>query len=95
MYADDGKKYSFSKTAIYKCLYNEGLWPVLKWKSVLWSDESKFDILVGIMEAVAKEYGDLPQACDQLETINKNLAMPPALIQYIFYHIKIYILLGV
>ncbi len=22
-------------------------WTVLKWKSVLWSDESKFDILVG------------------------------------------------
>ncbi len=72
-------------------------WPVLKWKSVLWSDESKFDI-VGIMEAVAKENGDLPQACDQLETINSNLAMPPALIQYIYIlsqNIYIYILLGV
>ncbi len=34
-------------------------WTVSKWKSVLWSDESKFDILVG-----AKEEGDLP-ACHQ------------------------------
>ncbi len=38
-------------------------WPFSKWKSVLWSDESKFDILVGnhgrrVLRA--KEEGDLP-----------------------------------
>ncbi len=42
-------------------------WIVSKWKSVLWSDESKFDILVGnhgrrVLRA--KEEGDLP-ACYQ------------------------------
>ncbi len=42
-------------------------WTVSKWKSVLWSDESKFDILVGnhwrcVLRA--KEEGDLP-ACHQ------------------------------
>ncbi len=42
-------------------------WTVLKWKSVLWSDESKFDILVGNQGRSvlrAKEEGDLP-ACYQ------------------------------
>ncbi len=42
-------------------------WTVSKWKSVLWSDESKFDILVGIhgrRVLRAKEEGDLP-ACYQ------------------------------
>ncbi len=28
-------------------------WTVSKWKSVLWSDESKFDILVGITDAMS------------------------------------------
>ncbi len=37
-------------------------WTVSKWKSVLWSDESKFDIIVGNHRA--KEEGDLP-ACYQ------------------------------
>ncbi len=42
-------------------------WTVSKWKSFLWSDESKFDILVGnhghrVLRA--KEEGDLP-ACQQ------------------------------
>ncbi len=42
-------------------------WTVSKWKSVLWSDESKFDFLVGnhghrVLRA--KEEGDLP-ACYQ------------------------------
>ncbi len=42
-------------------------WTVLKWKNVLWSDKSKFDILVGnhgrrVLRA--KEEGDLP-ACYQ------------------------------
>ncbi len=40
-------------------------WTVSKWKSVLWSDESKFDILVGNhgrRVLWAKEEGDLP-AC--------------------------------
>ncbi len=42
-------------------------WTVSKWKSVLWSDESKFDILVGnhsrrVLQA--KEEGD-PPACYQ------------------------------
>ncbi len=42
-------------------------WTVSKWKSVLWSDESKFDILVGnhgrhVLQA--KEEGDL-SACYQ------------------------------
>ncbi len=38
-------------------------WIVSKWKSVLWSDESKFDILVGNHGRHvlwAKEEGDLP-----------------------------------
>ncbi len=38
-------------------------WTVSKWKSVLWSDESKFDILVenhGHRVLRAKEEGDLP-----------------------------------
>ncbi len=38
-------------------------WTVSKWKSVLWSDESKFDILVGNHRRRvlrAKEKGDLP-----------------------------------
>ncbi len=42
-------------------------WTVSKWKSVLWSDESKFDILVGnhgLCVLRAKEEGDLP-ACYQ------------------------------
>ncbi len=42
-------------------------WTVSKWKSVLWSDESKFDILVenhGRCVLRAKEEGDLP-ACYQ------------------------------
>ncbi len=42
-------------------------WTVSKWKSVLWSDESKFDILVvhhGRRVLRAKEEGDLP-ACYQ------------------------------
>ncbi len=42
-------------------------WTVSKWKSVLWSDESKFDILVGNQGRCvlrAKEEGDLP-ACYQ------------------------------
>ncbi len=42
-------------------------WTVSKWKSVLWSDESKFDILVGNQGhrvLWAKEEGDLP-ACYQ------------------------------
>ncbi len=42
-------------------------WTVSKWKSVLWSDESKFDILVGNHRRCvlrAKEQGDLP-ACHQ------------------------------
>ncbi len=42
-------------------------WTVSKWKSVLWSDESKFDILVGnhgCRVLRAKEEGDLP-ACHQ------------------------------
>ncbi len=42
-------------------------WIVSKWKSVLWPDESKFDILVGNHGCCvlwAKEEGDLP-ACYQ------------------------------
>ncbi len=42
-------------------------WTVSKWNSVLWSDESKFDILVGNHGRCvlrAKEEGDLP-ACYQ------------------------------
>ncbi len=42
-------------------------WTVSKWKSVLWSDESKFDILVGNhgrRVLWAKEEGDLP-SCHQ------------------------------
>ncbi len=42
-------------------------WTVSKWKSVLWSDETKFDILVGNHGCCvlrAKEEGDLP-ACYQ------------------------------
>ncbi len=42
-------------------------WTVSKWKSVLWSDKSKFDILVGNHRRRVlrvKEEGDLP-ACYQ------------------------------
>ncbi len=42
-------------------------WTVSKWKSVLWSDESKFDILVGNhghRVLLAEEEGDLA-ACHQ------------------------------
>ncbi len=42
-------------------------WTVSKWKSVLWSDESKFDNLVGnhdFRDLRAKEEGDL-EACNQ------------------------------
>ncbi len=48
-------------------------WTVSKCKSVLWSDESKFDILVGNHGRHvlwAKEQGDLP-ACYQ-RSIKKN-----------------------
>ncbi len=49
-------------------------WTVSKWKSVLWSDESKFDILVGnhgrrVLRA--KEEGDLP-ACHQRKNTSKT-----------------------
>ncbi len=51
-----------------ECLWSDSLkWTVSKWKSVLWSDESKFDILVGNYRRRvlwAKEEGDLP-ACHQ------------------------------
>ncbi len=43
-------------------------WTISKWKSVLWSDESKFDILVGNHGRCvlwAKEEGDLLSACYQ------------------------------
>ncbi len=51
-------------------------WIVSKWKSVLWSDESKFDILVGnhgrhVLRA--KEEGDLP-ACYQ-RSVQKPASM--------------------
>ncbi len=45
-------------------------WTVSKWKSVLWSDESTFDILVGNHGRHviwAKEEGDLP-ACHHLSS---------------------------
>ncbi len=51
-------------------------WTVSKWKSVLWSDESKFDILVGNhgrRVLWAKEEGDLP-ACYQ-----RSVQKPPSL----------------
>ncbi len=51
-------------------------WTVLKWKSVLWSDESKFDILVGNHRCLvlrAKEEGDLP-ACYQ-HSVQKPASM--------------------
>ncbi len=46
-----------------------------KWKSVLWSDESKFDILVGNhgpRVLLAKEEGDLP-ACYQRSVQKQHL----------------------
>ncbi len=52
-------------------------WTVSKWKSVLWSDESKFDILVGnhgCRVLRAKEEGDLP-ACHQL-SFQKKVCIP-------------------
>ncbi len=51
-------------------------WTVSKWKSVLWSDESKFDILVGnhgCRVLRAKEEGDLP-ACYQ-RSVQKPASM--------------------
>ncbi len=54
---------------LHRVLWAKALlkWTVSKWKSVLWSDESKFEILVGnhgrrVLRA--KEDGDLP-ACHQ------------------------------
>ncbi len=46
----------------HRVLWADLKWTVSKWKSVLWSDESKFDILVGnhgrrVLQA--KEEGDL------------------------------------
>ncbi len=49
---------------------------VSKWKSVLWSDESKFDILVGnhgCRVLRAKEEGDLP-ACHQ-HSVQKSASL--------------------
>ncbi len=57
-------------------------WTILKWKSVLWSDESKFDILVGNHECRvlwAKEEGDLP-ACHQCSV------QKPACLMVWIYH---------
>ncbi len=51
-------------------------WTVSKWKSVLWSDESKFDILVGNHRRRvlrAKEEGDLP-AC-YLHSVQKSASL--------------------
>ncbi len=51
-------------------------WTVSKWKSVLWSDESKFDILVGNhgrRVLPAKEEGELP-ACH-----NRSVQKPASL----------------
>ncbi len=52
-------------------------WTVSKWKSVLWSDESKFDILVGnhgCRVLRAKEEGDLP-ACHQRSVLKPATLM--------------------
>ncbi len=57
-------------------------WTVSKWKSVLWSDESKFDILAGnhgCRVLRAKEEGDLP-ACYQ-RSVQKP-ASPMCIIAY-------------
>ncbi len=54
-------------------------WTVSKWKSVLWSDESKFDILVGNhghLVLRAKEEGDLP-ACHQ-----RSVQKPASLMEW-------------
>ncbi len=51
-------------------------WTVSKWKSVLWSDESKYDILVwnhGCRVLQAKEEGDLP-ACYQ-HSVQKSASL--------------------
>ncbi len=51
-------------------------WTVSKWKSVLWSDESKSDILVvnhGRRVLRAKEEGDLP-ACHQ-SSVQKSASL--------------------
>ncbi len=60
-------------------------WTVSNWKSVLWSDESKFDILVGnhgrrVLRA--KEEGDLP-ACYQ-----RSVQKPASLM--VWGYIKVY-----
>ncbi len=57
---------------------------VSKWKSVLWSDESKFDILVGNHRRrvlLAKEEGELP-ACYQ-RSVQKSALM--GVHKYIWY----------
>ncbi len=59
-------------------------WTVSKWKSVLWSDESKFDILVGnhgrrVLRA--KEAGGLP-ACHQRSVQKPESLMVWGCIQY-------------
>ncbi len=57
-------------------------WTVSKWKSVLWSDESKFDILVGnhgrrVLRA--KEEGDQRPACHQ-----RSVQKPTSLMEWGF-----------
>ncbi len=50
-------------------------WTVSKWESVLWSEESKFDILVGnhgCRVLQAKEEGDLP-VCNQRSVQSQHL----------------------
>ncbi len=57
-------------------------WTVSKWKSIIWSDESKFDILVGnhgrrVLQA--KVEGDLP-ACYQY-----SVQKPASLMEWVAY----------
>jgi len=59
-------------------------WTVSKWKSVLWSEESKFDILVGNHGRCvlrAKEEGDLP-ACHQCSVKKPHSLMEWECIRY-------------
>ncbi len=62
------KKEAICEPFSYRVLWAKAhlKWTVSKWKSVLWSDESKFDILVGNhgRHIIRAKEGDLP-ACYQ------------------------------
>ncbi len=66
-HAKGSHRWTWSRSAIVSCGPGSFKMNCVKWESVLWSDESKYDILVGShgrRVLRAKEEGDLP-ACHQ------------------------------